>query len=115
MHEYSIVAALVDRVREEADKVGASRVKRLHVRIGDCSGVDVPLLATAYETFRDRTVCQDAELVIDAVETLWSCPSCGAVIAPGEKLRCPTCGVPARLSQGAEIILSRIEMEVPDV
>ena len=115
MHEYSIVAALVERVREEADKVGASRVKRLHVRIGDSSGVDVPLLATAFETFRERTICESAELLIDAVETRWSCPTCGALIAPGAKLRCSTCDVPARLSQGAEIILSRIEMEVPDV
>jgi hydrogenase nickel incorporation protein HypA/HybF len=115
MHEYSIVAALVDRVREEVDRAGASRVKRLFVRIGDSSGVDVPLLATAFETFRERTVCEGADLVIDAVETRWSCPACGTLIARGEKLRCPTCDVPARLSQGAEIILARIEMEVPDV
>jgi len=115
MHEYSIVAALVDRVHEEAVRAGASRVKRLHVQIGDCSGVDVPLLVTAYETFRERTICEQAELVIDAVETRWTCPRCSEPIALGARLRCPACQVPARLTQGAEIVLQRIEMEVPDV
>jgi Zn finger protein HypA/HybF involved in hydrogenase expression len=28
-------------------------------------------------------------------------------------LQCPRCGVPARLAQGDEIVLDRIEMEVP--
>jgi hydrogenase nickel incorporation protein HypA/HybF len=115
MHEYSIVAALVERVREEAVRAGASSVRRVHVQIGESAGVDVPLLVTAYETFRERTVCAEAELVVEAVETRWSCPACGAPIARGAPLRCASCATPARLTQGAEIMLQRIEMEVPDV
>lgn len=115
MHEYSIVAALVDRVREEAVKAGASRVVRVHIRVGDSAGVDTPLLATAYDTFRERTVCEGAELVIENVETRWSCPRCGEEIARGARLRCPRCDVAARLAQGGEILLQRIEMEVSDV
>ena len=58
MHEYSIVASLIERV--DACRPQAAHVKRLHVRIGELSGVDIPLLVTAYETFRDCTSCRDA-------------------------------------------------------
>ena len=116
MHEYSIVGALVDRVAAEAQKAhAAARVKRLHVRIGELAGVDTGLLATAFETFRGRTVCSDAELLVSSSEAEWNCPRCGATIARGERLQCKQCGVAARLSRGDEIVLERIELEVPDV
>lgn len=115
MHEYSIVGSLVDRVADEVKRAGASRVLRLHVRIGELAGVDMGLLTTAFETFRGRTVCDGAELVVSPAEVVWGCPRCGAEIPRGERLQCGACGVAARLKRGDEIILERIEMEVPDV
>lgn len=115
MHEYSIVEALIDRARVECEGRGGGHVVRLWVRIGEASGVDPDLLATAYETFRERSVCADAPLEIRRVPVRWSCPRCGKPIAVGEVLRCRSCSVPARLSEGDEILLDRIEMEVPDV
>ncbi|MCB9563958.1 MAG: hydrogenase maturation nickel metallochaperone HypA [Kofleriaceae bacterium] len=114
MHEYSIVAALVDRVAREAGPRHA-HVQRLAVTIGELAGVDVPLLQTAYDTFRAGTVCADAELTIRQVAAEWRCPGCDTALARGAPLRCATCGRPARLTAGDEIILERIEMEVPDV
>ena len=113
MHEYSIVASLIDRV--DASRPQAARIKRLHVKIGALSGVDVPLLVTAFETFRERMSCCDAELLVEETAARWCCPRCGAELVRGARLRCGSCGVPARLVQGDEIILQRIEMEVPDV
>jgi hydrogenase nickel insertion protein HypA len=113
MHEYSIVQALVDRVDAEARARKATAVHRLSVRIGELSGVDVDLLTTAYETFRERTICERAELDLQFVPARWECPNCGDLIRRGEVLTCPSCAVPARLVQGDEILLDRIEMEVP--
>lgn len=115
MHEYAIVDALIERVRAESAARGSSRVVRLWVRIGDVSGVDPGLLATAYETFRERSICAGAPLEIRRVPARWSCPRCDARIEPGAVLRCKACGEPARLAEGDEIVLDRIEMEVPDV
>ena len=67
MHEYSIVASLIDRVQQEAAAHGGSRVHRLHVKIGELSGVEIDLLKTAFDTFRERTICDGAELAIDTV------------------------------------------------
>ena len=113
MHEYSIVQALLERVQVEARARRATAVHRLSVRIGELSGVEVDLLTTAYETFRERTICAGAELDVHLVAARWQCPGCARVIGRGDVLTCPTCAMPARLAEGDEIMLDRIEMEVP--
>jgi Zn finger protein HypA/HybF involved in hydrogenase expression len=40
------------------------------------------------------------------------CPVCGSEVPRAAVLRCPGCERPARLVEGDEIILARIEMEV---
>ena len=112
MHEYSIVGALVDRVAAEARARGATTVHRLSIRIGELAGVEVDLLTTAYEMFRERTICEHAVLDVERVPARWECPECGLAIHTGEVLRCADCNVPARLMAGDEIMLDRIEMEV---
>jgi hydrogenase nickel incorporation protein HypA/HybF len=115
MHEYSIVQALFDRVESEARARGATAVNRISVRIGELSGVDVELFTTAYETFRERTICQRAAIDVQVVPTRWACEICGEPIVRGGPLRCSACGGAARLAAGEEIVLDRIELEVPDV
>jgi hydrogenase nickel incorporation protein HypA/HybF len=113
VHEYSIVMALIERVEQEAASRGAKRVVRLWVRLGDLSGVEPKLLATAYETFRERTICEDAPMELDRVPASWACRRCERAVI--DALRCDRCQAPAALVTGDEIVLSRIEMEVPDV
>jgi hydrogenase nickel incorporation protein HypA/HybF len=113
VHEYSIVEALLARVDAEARIRRATAVHRLTVRIGELSGVEIDLLTAAYATFRDRTICAQAVLDVLPVAAAWACPQCGRPIEQGAMLQCPRCGVPARLAQGDEILLDRIEMEVP--
>lgn len=115
MHEYSIVSALIDQVEHQLANHPHAKARRISVRIGELAGVEIGLLRTAYETIQDRTACAGAELAIEAVPAAWQCVACARPIATGAILRCPDCGRPARLASGGEIILERIEMEVPDV
>ena len=112
MHEYSIVQALVERVAIEARVHHAASVHRLSIRIGEASGVDVELLTTAYAAFRERTICERADLVVERVPARWECLACKADVPAYGILQCPRCGAPPRLAAGDEIILDRIEMEV---
>ena len=112
MHEYSIVQALLDRVETEARARQARSDHALTVRIGTLSGVEPELLASAYDLCREGTICGRALLTIERAEARWACPACDWPIANGDVLRCPACGVAARLFGGDEIVLQRIEMEV---
>ena len=112
MHEYSVVQALIERVEAEARARGSDAVHRISVTVGAASGLDVELFETAYATFRDRTVCANAELSVNIVPVQWQCTRCALAIVEGRPLRCDRCGSTVRLAAGDEIILDRIEMEV---
>jgi hydrogenase nickel incorporation protein HypA/HybF len=112
LHEYSIVGAMIARIDAEARARNAVSVRRVRVRIGELSGVDPDLLASAYEIFRERSVCEDAELSIERVQARWQCATCGEAGVSHGYLRCGNCGGAPSLVQGDEIILQQIEMEV---
>jgi hydrogenase nickel incorporation protein HypA/HybF len=103
----------MERVEAEARARHAAAVHRLSIRIGELSGVDVGLLTTAFTTFRERTICERAELDVQSIPARWECEDCGSVIGQGSVLQCSRCGRAARLAAGDEIMLDRIEMEVP--
>ncbi len=112
MHEYSIVSSLMDQVETIARSREAIAVERLYLQIGELSGVEIELLETAFEMFREGTICADAALEVHPVAACWACPRCDRPIAAGQALRCDDCRQPARLTRGDEIILERVELEV---
>lgn len=112
MHEYSIVQALLDRVDAEARARSAVSVARVRLAIGRLAGVESELLKSAFEMARTGTFCADAELEVRDVEPCWSCRECDVELAAGQVLRCPSCGAPARLAAGDEIVLESLELEV---
>jgi len=113
MHEWGIVESLLARVDEEVRARGATRVHRLRVRLGALSGVEPELLASAYEVFRERTVCASALLDVVPGAVRWRCARCDVDVPDGAPLACPRCGGRTALAAGDEIVLERIEMEVP--
>ncbi len=104
---------MFDQIEAQAHQRHAVAVKHVYVRIGRSAGVDVPLFKTAYDTFRVRTICEDAPLDVDEVPERWDCPEGHGDIPPGHRLTCDTCGRPARMASGDEIVLERLELEVP--
>ena len=114
MHEYSLVQSLVGRVEALAQERKATAIHRVVVSVGELAGLDPELFQTAYDTFRAGTLCERAPMELVRIPASWSCPGCGQGIAKGEVLTCASCGLPARLSAGAdEIRLETVEMEVP--
>ena len=114
MHEYTLVQALLDQVNAHADARGATAVKCVTVHLGELAGVDPELFAAAFDTFRAAGRCRGARLVISRVEARWACVRCDRILERGAVLRCQACDAPARLVQGEELLLQRIEMEVPE-
>ena len=113
MHEYSLVSSLLDRIEAEAAARRAVAVHRVRLKVGELSGVETELLRTAYDLLRERSVCAAAELEIAGEAARWRCPQCGREEPAGGTLRCPGCSLPLGLVAGGDIVLERIEMEVP--
>lgn len=115
MHEYSIIEALLAQVTNEARARGATTVRRVEVSIGELAGVEIDLLKTAFDQFRQRTICETAELVLTRIGAAWACRLCGRQRERQSYLRCDDCELPFDLVRGDEIMLDKIDMEVPDV
>jgi hydrogenase nickel incorporation protein HypA/HybF len=113
MHEYSIVQALLERVYAEAEARGATAVNRVCLRVGALAGVEIGLLESAWGRCRARTPCEGAELEIVRVKTRWTCSVCRRVIPAGSNHLCDRCGAPAWLTEGDELVLEQVELEVP--
>ena len=77
MHEYSIVQSLIDLADENAKKNNAKKVTKLEIKVGVLSGVEIPLLETAFNTFKEDTICNDAEFIIVSQPVVVKCRDCG--------------------------------------
>jgi hydrogenase nickel incorporation protein HypA/HybF len=114
VHEYALVQSLVGRVEALARERGATAVHRLVVSVGELAGVDPELFRTAYDTFREGTICAATPMELRTVPARWACPGCRQEIERGGVLACAACRLPARLSPGGdEMRLETVEMEVP--
>ena len=114
MHEYSVVRALLDQVERQVREHGARRVHRVRIRVGELAGIETDLLATAWDLARRGGPCAEATLEVVHVAARWQCPACAADLPRGGRLVCPRCGGGARLVEGEDLLLDRLELEVDD-
>ena len=112
MHEVGLMQAALDVALEHAARDGASRIRRLTVRVGKLSGVVPEALRFAFEAVTHGTIAEGGVLEIEAVTVVCHCRSCDASFEPEDVIYvCPRCGrVSAELRQGRELEL--VEMEV---
>ncbi|NOY54114.1 MAG: hydrogenase maturation nickel metallochaperone HypA [Deltaproteobacteria bacterium] len=116
MHELSVVQSLLETIESYAAEQKATTVTKVIVRNGPLSGVVPDLLRTTFDTFKEKTIAEDAELVIGENPLLIQCHDCKQEVRSMiQKFACPICGsrnVDAR--GGDDLILERLEMDVAD-
>lgn len=113
MHEYSIVQSLLDSCEEHAKQNDSTKVTKVVVKIGVLSGVEPDLLQTAFDTFKEKTVCDGAEFIINHQKVLISCLSCGkeSTLEKNE-FCCPACNSnKIKVIDGEDMFLMSLEME----
>ena len=115
MHEYSIVQALLNQCEEHAAKHQAKRITKVVTKIGVLSGVEPDLLQTAFDTFKEGTICDGAEFVMNIQPVVLYCQKCGheATLEMDDLiLTCAKCGsLETRIVDGEEMYLMSLEME----
>jgi len=84
------------------------------VKIGVMSGVEPHLLQIAFDTFKEKTICENAILEMIIQPIVARCKSCGSV-SEFEKnqifFECKGCGgVELEVLDGEDMILQSLEM-----
>ncbi|MGB6327305.1 MAG: hydrogenase maturation nickel metallochaperone HypA [Halarcobacter sp.] len=113
MHEYSIVQSLLESCEEHAKQNNSTNVTKVIIKIGVLSGVEPDLLQTAFDTFKEKTVCDKAEFIINRQKVIITCLSCNqeSTLEKNEFL-CPNCqSKEVKVIDGEDMYLMSLEME----
>lgn len=113
MHEYSIVQSLLDACEDNAKANDATKVSKVVVKIGVMSGVEPSLLKIAFDTFKEKTMCEDAEFIINIQSVVVKCKSCKEEsILKKLEYCCPVCkSIELDIIDGEDMYLMSLEME----
>ncbi|MEN4044943.1 hydrogenase maturation nickel metallochaperone HypA [Sulfurimonas sp. NWX367] len=113
MHEYSVVQALLEQIENIAEENEATKVTKIIVKIGVMSGIEAHLLEVAFNTFKEKTIADGAEFVMNIQPIVIKCNSCEEV-SELEKIHycCQSCGsVDVNVTDGEDMFLMSLEME----
>ncbi|WP_415407863.1 hydrogenase/urease nickel incorporation protein HypA [Sulfurovum sp. CS9] len=113
MHEYSIVQALLNQCEGIAKENKAKRVTKVVTKIGVMSGVEIHLLQTAFDTFKEGTICDGAEFIINHQKIKLYCNECEAEFEIDElTYKCVECeSLNVKVIDGEDMYLMSLEME----
>ncbi len=113
MHEFSIVDSLLHLAEEHASKHNAKKVTKLEIKIGVLSGVEPELLQTAFDTFKEGTICEESEFIMKIQPVVVKCQNCGfeGELSKDEYL-CPKCqSAEIKIIDGEDMYLMSLELE----
>lgn len=113
MHEYSIVQALLNQCEEIAQENQVHKVAKIITKIGIMSGVEIHLFQIAFDTFKEGTICDGAELVINEQKIKLHCNACHAEFEIDEIYYiCKKCeSLEVKVIDGEDMYLMSLEME----
>jgi hydrogenase nickel insertion protein HypA len=113
MHEYSIVQALIQQCEDIAKENDVTKVVKVFIKIGVMSGVEIHLLETAFDTFKEKTVCDKAKLEINHQKVKLHCQECEAQYEVDEMdYKCIKCeSLNVKIIDGEDMYLMSLEME----
>ncbi len=113
MHEFGIVQSLLEQCENQVIKNRVNKITKVVVKIGVLSGVEPDLLISAFESFKEKTVCDGAEFVVNIQPILVKCNSCNteSTLKKFEYI-CPRCGSNnLEVLDGEDMYLMSLEME----
>jgi len=113
MHEYSIVQALLEQCEDHAKANDSTKVTKVVTKIGKLSGVEPHLLETAFQTFKEKTVCDGAEFVMNIQDLKLYCKACKKESEQSEiRYQCIHCqSTDVSVVDGEDMYLMTLEME----
>ena len=92
MHEYSIVQSLLEQCEENAKANNATKISKVVVKIGVMSGVEPDLLQSAFDTFKEGSICDGCEYIQNIQPIVIKCQKCNTQSTLDKnEYSCPKC------------------------
>ncbi|HIE39100.1 MAG TPA: hydrogenase maturation nickel metallochaperone HypA [Anaerolineales bacterium] len=119
MHELSVTQSVLDIALVHAERAGANRILRIHLVVGELSGIVSESVQFYFDFVSRNTPAEGAELVFLHTPTRFRCRACGTVYEPGEgdeatprpDWGCPLCGeLRPEVVGGRELLVESIEV-----
>ncbi|HUV03932.1 MAG TPA: hydrogenase maturation nickel metallochaperone HypA [Armatimonadota bacterium] len=116
MHELTATQNILSIALSEAAKVGAARITRISVKVGEWSTFEPDCIRFYFDIIARGTPAEDAALAIETIPVTYACEECGLEYTPVEgRFRCPRCsGVGGTVVSGREIYVESIEVQHAD-
>lgn len=117
MHEMSIVASLLDIVRDELTKHGAHKLELVRVCFGPLTNIVPEALEFGFEAMTKGTEFDGATLEMKKIPLTVACGECGTEFSPENTdmfyMPCPECGreFAHKVLSGNELYVDHIEAE----
>ena len=128
MHELSVMSQVADSIIRLANERQAIKVESVHIQVGDLTFLVADQLQFAWEIYtRDLgPPLEGAVLTLERLKARGSCPACRytgplKVVEFPEShfstpvLDCPECGEVVEVTEGRDLIIRDIRLQVPDV
>jgi len=113
MHELSIAISIAESAEEEARKANAYVILKVEVEIGTMAGVETEALLFAWDSVIQKTMAQNAPLVIHSIQAEAHCLECGKDF-PVENYftECPFCSsFRYQILKGKELRVSSLTVD----
>ena len=116
MHEMGITQGILAASIEAAEKENAVRIRAVRISVGELTDIVETALQFAFETLREGTIAEDAELVVRHVAPRSRCTSCGEEFEHDKwDLTCPKCGsFFCEVLAGRELQVDSIDIDTED-
>ncbi|HHG75462.1 hydrogenase/urease nickel incorporation protein HypA [Persephonella sp.] len=114
MHEFSVVQSLMGLIEENVRKNNAKSVSKVVVKIGKLSGIEPHLLKIAFDTFKEKTVCENAELEMIIQDVVAKCEDCkNEFTVEDNRFICPECqSFNLNIIDGEDMYLMSLELDI---
>jgi hydrogenase nickel incorporation protein HypA/HybF len=112
MHEFSIVAHLLEAVETQAQKLEASQVLAINLVVGERSGLVDESVTFYFDMLAEGTVAEGAKLNIRRTPMRFACQACETDYTPPPgDFHCPECGTVGQIVDDAShMMIESIEI-----
>lgn len=118
MHERSLVKTLIEQILEELRTRRLGRLHEVQLQMGEFSGVESTLVASAFAEMSTEYWEQEVLLRIDVVPLTAACQNCGnGFHVQSFRFLCPQCGcgdVQVTAGEGMQLASLRAEHAIAD-